>query len=388
MKSFYERAQELSDTLLKDRRWLHQHAEVGDHLPETVQYVMTCLREMGLEPKEICPGGIVALIHGKKPGKTYLLRADMDALPMHEQNELPFRSQTSNAHNCGHDLHTAMLLGAARLLCERVDELEGCVKLMFQPNEEQFKGSRAMIQAGVLENPHVDACSAMHVMLDEQAPAVGWCAGAISSSCDGFRITITGTGCHGALPHLGVDPINVGLHIYQAFQSLIARESPPSETAVLTLGQFSAGTTANVIPQSAVLQGTLRTYDKALRAKLVQRMRAVAEAAAAMFGASVEYEVLSAVPSCWGDPQLTSELAAYMTGMGGGKVYQAKPFTPSDDMAFLTEQVPSAYLQLGAKVPGNPHPHHSACVLFDESAMPYGAALHAQCAFEWLKNHH
>ena len=125
-----------------------------------------------------------------------------------------------------------------------------------------------------------------------------------------------------------------------------------------------------------------------MREKLVHRMRTVAQAAADMFGAEVEYEVLSAVPSCIGDPKLTAELAEYMTKMGGGTVYQAKPFTPSDDMAFLTERVPSAYLQLGAKVPGNPYPHHNACVLFDEKAMPYGAALHAQCAFEWLKNHH
>ena len=387
MNEFLKRAQALTESMLKDRRWLHQHAEVGDDLPETSGYVMTRLREIGLEPREICPGGIVAHIYGKKPGKTYLLRADMDALPMREDNDLPFRSRTDNAHNCGHDIHTAMLLAAAQMLREREEELQGCVKLMFQPNEEQFKGSLAMIRAGVLENPHVDACSAMHVMLDEEAPAVGWCGGYISSSCDGFKITVQGEGCHGAMPHLGVDPINAGLHIYQAFQSLIARESPPSETAILTLGQFSAGTASNIIPQSAVLQGTLRTYNKELRARLSARMRTVAEAAGAMFGAKVEYQVLSDVPSCYADPGLLEELVGYLEDMGGGKVYQAKPFTPSDDMAFLTERVPSVYLQLGAKVPGNPYPHHNACVLFDEKAMPYGAAIHAQCAFEWLKHH-
>lgn len=387
MNEFLKRAQALTDSMLKDRRWLHQHAEVGDDLPETCAYVMKRLRELGLEPQEICPGGIVAHIYGKKPGKTYLLRADMDALPMSEDNDLPFRSRTPNAHNCGHDIHTAMLLAAAQLLKEREDELQGCVKLMFQPNEEQFKGSLAMIRAGVLENPRVDACSAMHVMLDEEAPAIGWCGGYISSSCDGFKITVKGVGCHGAMPHLGVDPINVGLHIYQAFQSLIARETPPSETAVLTLGQFSAGTASNIMPQSAVLQGTLRTYNKELRAKLFARMHTVAEAAGAMFGAKVEYQVLSDVPSCCTDPKLLEELVGYLEDMGGGKVYQAKPFTPSDDMAFLTERVPSVYLQLGAKVPGNPYPHHNACVLFDEKAMPYGAAIHAQCAFEWLKHH-
>ena len=154
------------------------------------------------------------------------------------------------------------------------------------------------------------------------------------------------------------------------------------------LPQYYRGCLLGMAVGDAVLQGTLRTYDKELREKLVHRMRTVAQAAATMFGAEVEYEVLSAVPSCIGDPELTAELAEYMTEMGGGRVYQAQPFTPSDDMAFLTERVPSAYLQLGAKVPGNPYPHHNACVLFDEKAMPYGAALHAQCAFEWLKNHH
>ncbi len=387
MNYFLKRGSELLPSMLQDRRYLHQHAEVGNDLPETTGYVMRRLREMGLEPKEICPGGIVALIRGSKPGKTYLLRADMDALPMGEDNDLPFRSVTANAHNCGHDLHTAMLLGAAQMLQERKEELQGCVKLMFQPSEEQFQGSLAMIRAGVLENPKVDACSAMHVMLDENAPAVGYCGGYISSSCDGFRITVTGKGCHGAMPHLGVDPINVGVHIYQACQALIAREAPPSETAILTFGQFAAGSASNIIPGSAVLQGTLRTYNKELREKLTARLRTVAETAGAMFGAKVEYEVLSAVPSCYSDPDLLKELVGYLEEMGGGTVYPAKPFTPSDDMAFLTEQVPSVYLQLGAKVEGNPYPHHNACVLFDESAMPYGAAIHAQCAFAWLKHH-
>lgn len=388
MNYFLKRAQALTDSMLRDRRYLHQHAEVGDQLPETTKYVVKRLKEIGLEPKEICPGGIVALIKGKKPGKTYLLRADMDALPMGEDNDLPFKSVTANAHNCGHDMHTAMLLAAAELLKEKEDELEGCVKLMFQPNEEQFEGALAMIRAGVLENPKVDVCSAMHVMLDQQAPSIGYCSGYTSSSCDGFAITITGAGCHGAMPHLGVDPINIGIHIYQAFQTLIARETPPSETAVLTFGQFTAGATNNIIPQTAVLQGTLRTYNKELRSKLVKRMRTIVETAASMFNAQTEYTVLSDVPSCYSDPDLLHDLIGYMEEMGGGQVIAAKPFTPSDDMAFISEQVPSVYLQLGAKVPGNPFPHHNPGVLFDERAMPYGAALHAQCAFAWLKNHH
>ena len=387
MNFFLKRAGELAEEMVAHRRYLHQHAELGNDLPMTTAYVKEQLRSMGLEPKEICPGGIVALVRGKKPGRTYLLRGDMDALPMGEDNDLPFRSQTCNAHTCGHDMHTAMLLGAARMLKEQENDLCGCVKLMFQPNEEGFQGAKAMIRAGVLEDPHVDVASGMHVMLEEEAPAVGYCAGSISASCDGFKLTITGKGCHGAMPHLGTDPIQAGLHIYQAFQGLIARETPPSETAVLTLGQFSAGSAPNVIPQTAVLQGTLRTYDRNLRAKLLQRMKTITDSMAVAFGVRVEYEVLSDVPSCYCDPDLLKNLVGYLEAMGGGKVYQAQPFTASDDVAFLSEQVPLVYFQLGARVEGNPHGHHNPGVLFDERALAYGAAVHAQCAFEWLKHH-
>ena len=257
MNHFLQRAEELKESMLNDRHYLHQHAEVGNELPVTTKYVMDRLTELGLEPKEICKSGVVAVIKGKKPGKTYMLRADMDALPMTEINDLPFKSLTENAHNCGQDIHTSMLLAAAQMLKEKEDDLEGCVKLMFQPAEEQFKGSPAMIEAGVLEN--VDACSAMHVMLDWDAPSYGCRPGFMTSSCDGFKITVNGKGCHGAMPETGIDPINVGMHIYQGFQNLIARESGSKETACLTIGQFAAGETPNIIPATAVLQGTLRT---------------------------------------------------------------------------------------------------------------------------------
>ena len=389
MNYFLKRAEELTASMLEDRHHLHQHPEVGSNLPETTAYVMRRLKEIGLEPVEICASGVVALIQGKKPGKTYLLRADMDALPMPEINELPFKSLTPNvAHNCGHDMHTSMLLAAAQMLKEREEELEGTVKLMFQPAEEQFKGSPAMIEAGVLENPKVDACSAMHVMLDWDAPSYGCRAGFMTSSCDGFKITVNGKGCHGAMPEQGIDPINVGIHIYQAFQNLIARESGPKETAVLTFGQFAAGETNNIIPATCVMQGTLRTYNQALREKLVRRMHEIVEGASKMFGAEVVYEVLSAVPSCYTDPDLLKQLRGYLADLGDLCADEGYMVTPSDDVAFISEKVPTAYLMLGARVEGNPYPHHNPRVLFDEKAMPIGAAMHAQCAFEWLKNNH
>ena len=387
MNEFLERAKQLKESMLKDRHYLHENAEIGNDLPITTKYVMDRLREIGLEPKEICKSGVMALIGGKKPGKTYLLRADMDALPMCESNNLPFKSKTLSAHNCGHDIHATMLLAAAQILKEKEDEIDGYVKLMFQPAEEIFSGSQDMIDAGILENPKVDIASGIHVMLDWEAPSYGYGKGFMTSSCDGFKITVKGSGCHGAMPHLGIDPINIGIHIYTAFQNLIAREVPPTEIASLTFGQFSAGSTSNIVPETAVLQGTLRTYNKDLREKLVNRMQRIIKSVAEMFEANVEYEVLSDVPSTYSDPEATEELAGYLKDLGEGLLMATDyRVTPSDDFARISEYVPTVYLMLGAKVENNPYPHHNPNVLFSEDAMPLGAAIHAQCAFEWLKN--
>lgn len=386
MNKFLKRAQELEASMKNDRHYLHQNAEVGFDLPITTKYVMDRLQEIGLEPKEICKSGVTALIEGKKPGKTYLLRADMDALSMNEENVLEFASKTNAAHNCGHDMHTAILLGAAQILKENVDELEGNVRLMFQPNEEAFLGSKAMIEAGVLDD--VDVASCMHMMLDYDASNYACAPGFFSSSCDGFKITVSGKGCHGAMPHLGIDPINVGMSICTAFQQLVSRETPPKETASLTFGQFSGGNTPNIVPDKVVIQGTLRTYNAELRAKLVKRMQTIVKSAGEMYGTTVEYEVLSDVPSIYVNPEMLEEVKTYLSEIEGLTLANDNfRITPSDDMAFISEKVPTVYLLLQARVKDNPYPHHNPKVLFDESAMTWGAAMHAQCAFEWLRNH-
>ena len=386
MNKFLKRAQELEASMKSDRHYLHQNAEVGFDLPITTKYVMDRLQEIGLEPKEICKSGVTALIEGKKPGKTYLLRADMDALSMNEENVLEFASKTNAAHNCGHDMHTAILLGAAQILKENVDELEGNVRLMFQPNEEAFLGSKAMIEAGVLDD--VDIASCMHMMLDYDASNYACAPGFFSSSCDGFKITVNGKGCHGAMPHLGIDPINVGMSICTAFQQLVSRETPPKETASLTFGQFSGGNTPNIVPDKVVIQGTLRTYNAELRAKLVNRMQTIVKSAGEMYGTTVEYEVLSDVPSIYVNPEMLEEVKTYLSEIEGLTLANDNfRITPSDDMAFISEKVPTVYLLLQARVKDNPYPHHNPKVLFDESAMTWGAAMHAQCAFEWLRNH-
>lgn len=386
MNKFLKRAQELEASMKNDRHYLHQNAEVGFDLPITTKYVMDRLQEIGLEPKEICKSGVTALIEGKKPGKTYLLRADMDALSMNEENVLEFASKTNAAHNCGHDMHTAILLGAAQILKENVDELEGNVRLMFQPNEEAFLGSKAMIEAGILDD--VDVASCMHMMLDYDASNYACAPGFFSSSCDGFKITVNGKGCHGAMPHLGIDPINVGMSICTAFQQLVSRETPPKETASLTFGQFSGGNTPNIVPDKVVIQGTLRTYNAELRAKLVNRMQTIVKSAGEMYGTTVEYEVLSDVPSIYVNPEMLEEVKTYLSEIEGLTLANDNfRITPSDDMAFISEKVPTVYLLLQARVKDNPYPHHNPKVLFDESAMTWGASMHAQCAVEWLKNH-
>lgn len=371
MNKFLKRAQELEASMKSDRHYLHQNAEVGFDLPITTKYVMDRLQEIGLEPKEICKSGVTALIEGKKPGKTYLLRADMDALSMNEENVLEFASKTNAAHNCGHDMHTAILLGAAQILKENVDELEGNVRLMFQPNEEAFLGSKAMIEAGVLDD--VDVASCMHMMLDYDASNYACAPGFFSSSCDGFKITVNGKGCHGAMPHLGIDPINVGMSICTAFQQLVSRETPPKETASLTFGQFSGGNTPNIVPDKVVIQGTLRTYNAELRAKLVNRMQTIVKSAGEMYGTTVEYEVLSDVPSIYVNPEMLEEVKTYLSEIEGLTLANDNfRITPSDDMAFISEKVPTVYLLLQARVKDNPYPHHNPKVLFDESAMTWG----------------
>ena len=304
---------------------------------------------------------------------------------MKEMNSLPFQTVTEAAHNCGHDIHTAMLLAAAQILHERRDELCGSVKLMFQPAEEVFTGSENMIKAGILSNPTVDAAMGIHVMLDTPVPSLNYGTGFMTSSCDGFKITVKGVGCHGAMPHLGIDPINVGFHIYSAFQNLIARECDPGEKASLTLGAFNAGNTSNIIPDSAVLMGTLRTYNKDLRARLVKRMHEIAEYTGKVFGVAIEYESLSEVPSTYSDPALTRELAEYASEVVPDFIKHTDySVTPSDDFARVSEKVPTVYFMIGCRVDGCTVQHHNPGVLFDETVMPYGAAVHAACAFNWL----
>ena len=388
--NYYERALELKDETIANRRHIHKNAETGLDLPKTKAYVMEKLTEYGLEPKD-CGYGVTATLG--KGGKVLLLRADMDALPMPEESGEEFACPTGKeAHTCGHDFHAAMLLTAAKMLKEKEDTLEGTIKFMFQPAEETFEGSKNMIENGILENPPVDAALAYHVSPGKMP--IGLFIyndkDTMMYSVDGFKITIHGKGSHGAYPHVGVDPINIGVHIHLALQELIARESDPTHSCVLTIGQFAGGTAANIIPETAVLQGTIRTNKPEARELLVRRMKEVAEKTAAVYNGTVDIEMISEVPPLICNPKLTDEVVGYMQELGipGLTPYPGISASASEDFAVIAEKVPSTFMYLSAGYldERGQYPAHHPKAQFNEDVCPIGAACLAHCASQWLKN--
>lgn len=394
MNKLLERAKELQPELMENRRWLHSHAEVGFELTETCAFVEEKLRELGYEPRRMSKAGIVATL-GKPGGKTILLRADMDALPMKEESGLAFAAKGDAAHTCGHDLHTAMLLGAAKLLKEHESELNGCVKLMFQPDEEGtnplgFSGSQAMLEDGILEDPHVDAAFSMHIWSNAPYTAGTFFSrkGALMSSCDTVTVTVTGKGTHGSMPQDGVDPINAGVHIYQAFENLLAREIPPFEQCTLTIGQFQSGSAANVLPETAQLVGTLRTVSEDTRARMKQRIEAICAGVGQAFGVRVKVAFTQGIPCVYNAPAFTESVMECVEELTGRPVGDMEvPLTGSDDWSEISQKVDACYMLLsaGTAEEGYPWAHHNPKVTFNEDVMHKGAAAFWAVALDWLR---
>ena len=389
--NYYERALELKDEIIANRRYFHTNAEVGLDMPKAKAYVMDKLKSYGIEPVE-CGHGVTAAIGSG--GKCILLRADMDALPMPEESGEEFACPDGNsAHACGHDFHASMLLTAAKMLKENEGQLKGTVKLMFQPAEETFQGCKDMIENGILENPAVDAALAYHVSPGQMPVGLVMynSQSTMMFSVDGFRINITGKGSHGAYPHAGIDPINIGVHIHLALQELISREADPSAACVLTIGKFTAGAAANIIPDTAVLEGTLRTNNAGEREKLVRRIREVSQTTAAVYGGSVTVETLSAVPPLVCNGSLTKEILGYMKelSISGFAEYPDVSASASEDFATIAEKVPSTfmYLSAGFMDERGAYPAHNPKVRFNEDVCPIGASCLAHCAQRWLEAH-
>lgn len=393
ISSIVNSAKEMKEEMIACRRELHQHPEVGDDLKWTTQFVMNKLKEYGYEPELICQSGIVACINGDKPGKTFLLRADMDALPVTEQSEVEFKSTNGNMHACGHDMHTTMLLGAAKLLKKYQSDIEGTVKLVFQPNEEGFRGAKAMIQAGVLKDPKVDAAMAMHVHSGTPSNVILCGLGTSIAGCTIFRIKVKGTGCHGAMPETGVDPINIAAHIYLSIQEIIAREISAKESIVITFGKFAGGETHNVIPDEVVMEGTIRYLSRDMGDFAFNRMKDIVTSTGQMFRGEATMEETASVPPLENNTELANEISDYCKAIVGEKsvISFRNGGMGSEDFASYTYEVPSVYFLLGAGVkeenPAFGYPMHHPCVTFNEDILPTGAAMHTIGAIQWLKNH-
>jgi amidohydrolase len=393
------------EQLVQTRRYLHSHPETGFDLKNTTEYVRKELIAMGYEPVMCGKSGIIALAGKKKSGKVFLIRGDMDALPIKEESDVPFSSDNGKMHACGHDMHTTMMLGAARLLKSHEYEIEGTVKLMFQPAEEIFEGSDDMINAGVLNSPDVDAAMMIHVMAGLPIPAgtVISCDGGVSApAADYLYIDIQGKGCHGSMPNNGVDPVTIAAHIITGLSEINSRELGLSDDAVITIGTINAGNAANVIPDTAHMSGTIRTYDEETRSYIKQRVSDIASNIASAYRGSASVTYGSGCPCLLNNPDLATCSAKYLNELlgpsrtftaaqlnamsGGGK---ASKSTGSEDFAYVSQKVPSIMFALAAGTPqdGYCYPQHHPKVKFDEAILSEGSAVYAYTAMRWLEEH-
>lgn len=399
-----EEAKDMREELVEKRRYLHANPETEFNLIKTLKFVESELINMGYDPIRCGKSGLIAIAGGKKQGKTFLIRGDMDALPIKEESELEFASENGCMHACGHDMHTTMMLGAAKILKKYEDEINGTVKLMFQPAEEIFEGSNDMIENGVLENPKVDAALMIHVMANspfKTGSVIVSAPGVSAPAADYFEIKVQGSGCHGSMPNTGVDPISVSAHILLALQELNARELSVTDKAVLTIGTIHAGKAANAIPDTATMGGTIRTYDEETRTFIKSRMTEIAQNTASAFRAKADVVFGSGCPTLVNDEELSKCVEKYteellgkemafsvvqLTSMSGG---QSSKSAGSEDFAYISHKVPTIMLALAAGQAENGYcyPQHHPKVKFDEEVLPYGSSIYAYVAMRWLMEH-
>jgi hippurate hydrolase len=384
-----------ADRTIDLRRRLHREPEIGLHLPRTQEMVLEAFADL---PVEITTGksttSVVAVLRGARPGPTYLLRGDMDALPVHEDTGLPFASQNPGAmHACGHDTHVAMLLGAARLLAERRDELTGQVVFMVQPGEEGFHGARYMLEEGLLDvvpEAPVSGAFALHISSTLDSGSVNVRPGPMMAAADQWRMVVRGRGGHASEPHAAADPIPVAAEIVLALQSMVTRRVDVFDPAVVTVAHIEAGSTNNVIPDTAFLEGTIRTLSARNRPEVVAAVRRVATHIGAAHGLEVEFEHEEGYPVTVNDPGAAAAVLEAATELLGDRASRLSPapLMGAEDFSYVLQQVPGAMAWLGACPPGldaeTAPANHSNLVVFDEEPLPAGVALYAQMAMRAL----
>lgn len=376
MTDIHSQAQALLPRCIADRRWFHQHAELSFQEFETAAYIEKALEEIpGLALSRPTATSVMAVLKTGRPGRCLAIRADIDALPIDEANQLPYRSCNQGAmHACGHDGHAAILLNAVRLLAARREELAGELRFIFQHAEETPPGGAVeVIRAGVLEG--VDEVFGLHLTSTLPTGKFGVCSGVLTSATDRFEIEITGKGGHSSMPQECVDPIVVGAQIIMGLQTVLSRSIKPSDMAVLSVCQANAGSAYNIIPGSMHLTGSVRSYDEAVRQTAEQRIRAISQGIGQAAGARVEVDYIRGYDSIYNDPALTQWAKELIAGQFGPEaVQELSPIAPGDDFCYYDQVYPGFFLELGAANPakGSDAPHHNARYRLDEDALAYG----------------
>jgi amidohydrolase len=366
-----------SERAIALRREIHRHPELGFEEHQTSALVERELDELGIEHRRVAQTGVVGIIRGALPGKTAGLRADMDALPIDEDSGEACTSEVpGKMHACGHDAHTAMLLGAARELSARRATLHGNVVLLFQPAEEGPGGAEPMIAAGVLDDPHVDAVTMLHV--DPRLPTgtVGITPGPVNAAADELHLTIRGSGGHGGYPHKAIDAIPATAAVVLALQTIASRETDPLASIVVTIGTINGGYRNNVIADRVQMTGTIRTYDPQIRNGVEAKIRRIVDGVAAGYGCTAEIEIVYGYPPVVNDPALAAAFTDYVRERNGTPVEVLPPTMGAEDFAYFAERVPSVVGRLGIynEARGSVHSGHSPQFRLDEDAIPTGIA--------------
>ncbi len=393
MERLLEEARSLFEYTRALRRDFHMHPELGYQEIRTSTIVAQELEALGLEVQRgVAKTGVVALLEGSRPGPVILLRFDMDALPIQEETGVPYASQTPGVmHACGHDGHTAIGLTVARLLHAHRHELAGTIKLVFQPAEEglcgeEMGGAERMIAEGVLENPRPNFALALHLWNEKPLGWLGIAAGPVMAGAEWFRIRVQGKGGHGAVPHLATDPLLAASHIVAALQSIVSRNVAPLQSAVVSVTMFHAGDAFNVIPQTAHLEGTIRTFEPQVRERVLQRFEEIVKNVSHAMGCQAEIQLRPVTPAVINDSNVAEQVQTVARRLLPQAELDTRPYVTmgAEDMGFVLQQVPGCYFFVGSAngERGLNHPHHHPRFDFDEEALPGAVALMAAAALQ------
>lgn len=391
--TIHAQAAELLPELIQIRRHLHAHPELSFQEYETAAFVAAQLDKLSIPYQQGISGtGLVALIKGRNPEKKCIaLRADMDALPIAEENDIPYRSKNEGVmHACGHDVHTTCLLGAAAILQQYREQFEGTIKLIFQPGEEKSPGGASlMIEAGVLENPRPEAIFGLHVYPQLPAGKAGFRNGRYMASADEIYITIVGKGGHAALPQQTVDPIAVAAMVITGLQQIVSRKSDPLSPTVLTFGKIAGGSATNIIPEKVELMGTLRAFDETWRKEALQLVRTITTQICSAYGAEAVIEIPDGYPALYNDPATTEEARAFATAfLGSSNVAELDMRMGAEDFSFYTLHTKGCFFRIGTSRNNEEYtlPVHNAKFNIDEQAIRTGAGLMSYIALQKMNS--